>query len=96
LYPVDFGAPVEYVYLLSFEFPSSYLPEEIPKPLALSLPNTGGRFLFNCAAFSDKLTISSNLSLNKPLYSSEEYHALREIYARYIATLQSIVVLKKK
>jgi hypothetical protein len=96
LYPVDFGAPVEYVYLLTFEFPSGYLPEEIPKPLALSLPNAGGRFLFNCTAFQDKLTISSNLSLNKPLYSSEEYHALREIYSRYIATLQSIVVLKKK
>jgi hypothetical protein len=96
LYPVDLGVPVEYIYLLSLEFPQTYNVEELPKPIALAMPNSGGRFLFSINSLEGKLTLSCNLSLTKPLYTAAEYHALREIYARYIATLQSIIVLKKK
>jgi hypothetical protein len=96
LYPVDFGAPIEYVYLMTFEFPSNYNVEDIPKNLALSLPNAGGRFLFSVSQFSGKITVTSSLILTKSVYSAEEYHALREIYSRYIEALQSLIVLKKK
>jgi hypothetical protein len=96
LYPVDFGAPVEYIYLLSLEFPKDYVAEDLPKPVALSMPNAGGRILFNITPLDGKISLTCSLSLTKPLYTSEEYHALREIYSRYIATLQSVIVLKKK
>jgi hypothetical protein len=96
LYPVDFGAPVEYIYLLSLEFPKDYVAEDLPKPVALTMPNAGGRILFNITPLDGKISVTCSLSLTKPLYTSEEYHALREIYSRYIATLQSVVVLKKK
>ena len=95
-YPVDFGAPTEDVYLLTFEYPSAYELEDLPQNVAVALPNSGGKFLFSVTKFDGKLSVASTLTLHKPVYTSEEYHALREVYARYIATLQSIVVLKKK
>ena len=95
-YPVDFGAPTEYIYLLSFEFPASWEPEDLPQRVALALPNAGGRFLFGINKMLGKLNTTSSLTLSKPVYTSEEYHALRELYTRYIAMLQSMIVLKKK
>lgn len=94
-YPVDFGAPEERIYLITLEYPQSLVAEEIPQNIALAMPNAGGRFLFNVQQFPGKITVSCNLSLNKPVYTSEEYQALREIYTRYIALLQSMIVLKK-
>jgi hypothetical protein len=95
-YPVDFGAPTEYVYLLNLEFPASWEPEDLPQSVAIALPNAGGRFLFSVNKMPGKLNATSSLTLSRAVYSSEEYHVLREVYTRYIAILQSMIVLKKK
>ncbi len=96
MYPVDFGAPPEYIFLVSFEYPLTFIPEELPKSVALALPQGGGRYLLSVTNLNGKITISSSLSLTKPVYNSVEYHALKEIYSRYISDLQMQIVLKKK
>jgi hypothetical protein len=95
LYPVDYGAPIEYIDLISFEFPASYVPEDLPQNVAIALPNGGGRYLFSVTKLSGKLSITSTLSLTKSVYGPDEYHALKEVYSRYIATQQTQIVLKK-
>jgi transglutaminase-like putative cysteine protease len=95
LYPVDFGAPVENVYLLNFEFPDDYEVEDLPQNVASAMPNAGGRFLFSANKYAGKMVLSSTLLLTKSVYTSDEYHALKELYSRYIATQQSQIVLKK-
>jgi hypothetical protein len=40
--------------------------------------------------------MTSSLLLTKPVYTSEEYHALKEIFVRYIDVQQKQIVLKKK
>ena len=96
LYPVDFGAPTDVIYFLSLEIPETFAAEELPENVALILPAGGGKFLFSVSNLQDKVLMTSNLSLAKPVYSSEEYHYLRELYARYISIQQSQFVLKKK
>jgi transglutaminase-like putative cysteine protease len=96
LYPVDFGAPTETVYLLTLEYPSDYEPEDVPANVAIALPQGGGRMLFSVTKMSGKLILTSSLSLNKSVYTSEEYHPLKELYTRFISLQQAQFVLKKK
>jgi len=96
LYPVDFGPPTENIYVLTFEYPLGYEPEELPKNFALSMPQGGGRYLFNVTKLPGKISFTSSLSLNKSVYTSDEYHALKEIFSRFISAQQSQIVMKKK
>jgi hypothetical protein len=95
-FPVDFGAAQEQTYLLNLTIPPSYNVDELPKSMALSLPNGGGRYLFSVSQLGNKLSIISNLTLTHAIYSPAEYFNLREFYSRLIQAQQSQVVLKKK
>lgn len=95
-YPVDFGAPLEDVYILNLTIPADYEVEESPVPTSLALPKAGGKLFFNVAELGNKITITFNVSLNKPVYPADEYPSLREFFARLIQSQQSQIVLKKK
>lgn len=93
-YPVDFGAPTEYLHLISIEFPKEFEPQDMPSNMALSLPNGGGRYLFNISKLPGKITLTNALSLNKSVYPVEEYSFLKEVYNQYIDKQQTQIVLK--
>lgn len=95
-YPVDFGAPLDEVTILEFEYPPSYEVDEMPKSAALALPQNGGRYLFNMSNIGNKIHMTNNFTLNKSVYSSDEYHSLRELFARVVQNQQAQIVLKKK
>ena len=96
LYPVDFGSPQEEVLTLNLQNLSLYQVDELPAPVALTLPQGGGRFLFNVSNFTDRIAITSSFSINKAVYNSVEYHYLKELFARIVQINQSQIVLKKK
>jgi hypothetical protein len=96
LYPVDYGAPVENVFFLSLAYPSGMSIDEVPKNQALALQQNAGRYTFTITPSENKLSILSSLNLAKPVYSSQEYHDLKEMYSRIIQIHQSQIVLKKR
>ena len=96
LYPVDFGAPVESSYFVSIEIPEGNLLEEAPKSTAFGLPNNGGKCLVNAGVTGNKITLTCIITLTKPIYTSEEYHYLKEFFARVVQIQQSQFVFKKK
>jgi hypothetical protein len=96
LYPVDFGAPIEETVVLTLEYPENFTITDLPEKVALSLPNSGGRFLFDMQNLGNKLTMNSTFVINRTTYSSQEYHFLKELYNRVVAAQQSPVVLEKK
>jgi hypothetical protein len=95
-YPVDFGAALEEITLLEFEFPPAYEIDELPKSAALTLPQNGGRYLFNMTSLGNKIQMTSNLTLSKSVYSSDEYFLVRELFSRVVQNQQQQIVLKKK
>ena len=95
-YPVDFGVPLEEVVSMSIEYPAGYEIDELPGRVGLSLPAGGGRYLFTIQNTSNTLTMYSSLVINKPVFSSEEYHYLKELFSHVVATQQTDLVLKKK
>ncbi|HMG91787.1 MAG TPA: DUF3857 domain-containing protein [Chryseolinea sp.] len=96
MYPVDFGVPMEEVVSLTLEYPAGYELDELPGKVGLTLPSGGGRYLFTIQNTSNTLSMYSSLTINKPVFSSEEYHYLKELFSHVVATQQTDLVLKKK
>ncbi|MFM9837110.1 MAG: transglutaminase domain-containing protein [Cyclobacteriaceae bacterium] len=94
-FPVDFGVAQEETVLLTLEYPVNFHLDEVPKNIALAMPNKGGKFLFQCVNLGNKLTISYSLSLTKAIYDAQEYHSLKELFARIVQLRQTDLVLIK-
>ncbi|MEQ1587764.1 MAG: hypothetical protein ABL895_17900 [Cyclobacteriaceae bacterium] len=96
LYPVDFGAPLETTFLLNLDYPETYEVDDMPQGSALVLPQNGGRYSFNITNPVNKISMTSIISLAKVVYTSAEYHNLKELFSRIIDTHQSQIVLKRR
>lgn len=94
-YPVDFGAPLEETTLLKLDYQNLFAVDELPRSLATALPKSGGRFTFNVSNLNNAIQMTCNLTLNKSVYDSEEYHFLKEFFAKVVQTQESQFVLKK-
>ncbi|MEJ6980370.1 DUF3857 domain-containing protein [Pedobacter sp. P351] len=95
-YPVDMGAPSETKVIMVLKFPEKFEVISKPPALALSLPNNGGRLLTQSTLEGNTLLVSYNMQLKNSIYSSEEYHYLKEFYNKIIQTQQADIILKKK
>ena len=95
-FPVDLGAPLEEVIMVTVALPAGYAVEELPKGIAVDLPDGGGRFTYGVQPLGNNLQIVSRTSLARPFYSAEEYAYLREFFARIMAKQGEQLVIKKK
>ncbi|ALI98888.1 DUF3857 domain-containing protein [Rufibacter tibetensis] len=95
-YPVDFGYPLEEVYMCSFTLPEGYVVEELPKNILVSLPENGGSFTYALEVAENKIKVTSKLNIAKPIFLAQEYALLKEFYNQIIAKHAEQIVLKKK
>lgn len=95
LYPVDFGAPMTYTFVLNLAYPEDYKISELPKPTAISLPDNRGQYSFLVQDLNNRLSIRTVLKTSN-IYSSEEYHALKELFARMVQINKMDIVFEKK
>ena len=87
---------MESTFILILDFPDSYLVDEVPKSVAMALPQNGGKFLVNITSRENKVSLTSIINLSKVVYSADEYHTLKELFNRIVNVQQSQIVLKKK
>jgi hypothetical protein len=95
LYPVDFGSTTDDRITISIELPESVQVVNLPERIALALPNDGGRFIFDARQEGRMIVISSWLSLNKPIFSSGEYHYLKELFSRIVQVQNTDIIFRK-
>ncbi len=95
-YPVDFGSPIERIYVTKIALPKGYAIEELPKSQIFMLPGNSAKYAFNAVMVGDVINITSNLQINKSLFLQDEYPDLREFYNRVVAKQAEQIVLKKK
>ena len=96
LFPVDFGAALEEILILNLTYPPDFALDEVPAKVALKLPANGGHFIFEVSDGSNKLSMANTLVIAKPVFTSQEYHYLKELFNNVIATEQTQLVFKKK
>ena len=94
-FPVDFGMLQQETVHLTLTLPPGYV-ADLPKPIHIALPNQGGRYLYVASSPAPgTVELLSRLTLDKPLYNTEEYHALRELYSQMLAKQAEALVIKK-
>jgi hypothetical protein len=96
IYPIDFGHSFDEVYIAKLKIPEGYIIDELPKSKAMALPQNASKFLFNVTATGNLINISSTLSINRNLFTQEEYPNLREFFSQVVAKQAEQIVLKKK
>ncbi len=94
-YPIDFAHPMEETFMATYEFPKDYSIVEMPKNIALNLPENAGKFTYLTAVNENKITLTSRIQFRKALYYAEEYPFLQEFFDKVVAKHQEQIVLKK-
>ena len=95
LYPVDLGMLHQEIIFLTLTLPPGYA-AELPKPVTLALPAQGGRYVYTASSPAPgTVQLLSRLTLDKPVYTADEYQALREFYRQMLAKQAEALVIKK-
>ena len=95
-YPVDFGYPKKTNYVLSLQIPDNYQVKQLPKKVAISLPNKGGSFVFKINQRNNIISLYTRIITSKRSYTSEEYFSLKEFFKQIIKTENSYITLERK
>lgn len=95
-YPVDFGSAIEKVYMCKLTLPEGYAVDELPQSRLMVLPGNAAKYVFNVTQSGNSIVITSNMQINKNLFTQEEYPNLREFYTQVVAKQAEQIVLKKK
>ncbi len=98
VYPVDYGSPIEKVYLCKITAPDGYVLDQAPEGKILMLPGNAARYIFNVASSPNGnwVSVTSNFQINKSIFSQQDYLDLREFYNQVVAKQSEQIVFKKK
>lgn len=96
LYPVEMPSRLSDTYIFKIKTPEGYEIEELPKPQVLSLPNGGGRYMYNVGQIGDDVQVMVKLSLSKTEYGTDAYGGLKELFNLILAKQDQQIVFKEK
>ncbi|RDC64523.1 DUF3857 domain-containing protein [Adhaeribacter pallidiroseus] len=96
LYPVDLGTAIEQLFTITIDYPQDFEAVSLPQAVAITLPNNGGKYLFQASTIGNRVSLSSVITLNKPLYSPQEYHYLKAFFGKVVQTYQEQIFFQKK
>lgn len=95
-YPVDFAYPFKRLYSFYFEIPENMEVVQIPKSKGFSLENKGGLFILKSLIDKNVIKIFVNFSINRKIFNSEDYAALKEYFNQIIIAENDFIKLRKK
>ncbi|UTW64819.1 DUF3858 domain-containing protein [bacterium SCSIO 12643] len=93
--PIDLGAIINNTYSLQLTIPQGYDVESVPRAIMITLPNKGGKFIFQASQIGQKIIVSMRLDIKKSIFPLNEYNYLREFYSQIIEKQNEKIVLKK-
>jgi hypothetical protein len=94
-FPVDFGCPHVENYSITLSIPEQYELLEKPENTSFKLGNDDILYTITCSEMDKKLIINSTLRINKTSYTTKEYAALRDLFAKVIRSQARVAVMKK-
>lgn len=94
-YPVDFGKTTDRTFICKLTIPENYHAEELPTSKVFMLPENAARFVYNVQVTGNVISITSMLSINRSLFTQNDYPHLREFYNMIVAKHAEQIVLKK-
>ena len=96
LYPVDYGYKRSERYLFTLTVPDEYEIKRVPESKVISLPNKGGSMKLSVMKKGNVITLFYTFNLAQTVYSTVEYHYLKEFYNRIIKVQDTFIELGKR
>ncbi|MCA5005842.1 DUF3857 domain-containing protein [Sphingobacterium bovistauri] len=87
-YDVDLGARKIEKHSVEIELPEGFTFNHGPKHMNMVLPDNSARYYYKSSTSENKLTVAQQLSLDKAIYTSQEYFGLKELFSRVIQHMQ--------
>lgn len=96
-YPIDFGYPMKYQYILNMKIPEGYKLKSLPEGKDFTLPNSGGLLKLSVIDNeSGTLNLFFTFDLNSAHYSNEYYSGIKQLFNEAVnGQNQSLIVLEK-
>jgi len=95
-FPVDFAYPFKETYRITVNFPEDYEIDKLPKGGIYKLPEENGSFAITYLTEGKTLMVKSSISVNKSLYTPEEYFDLQALFKAIVEKQAEQIVFKKK
>jgi len=96
-YPVDFGYPMKYQYILNVKIPDGYKLKSIPDTKSVTIPNNGGVLKLNVTENQiGSLNLFFTFELNGTHYTNDYYSGIKEFFNEAVKSQnQSLIVLER-
>lgn len=94
-FPVDFGNPRGETYVVLIEIPEGYSVEEIPESTKIITEDKMASYTLSCSTSGNRIQIQRRIEFKKPIYSPDEYLALKKIFDMILEKDGEQIVLKK-
>ncbi|MFH0843071.1 MAG: DUF3857 domain-containing protein [Bacteroidota bacterium] len=94
-FPIDFGAPIRELLVLSLEVPPGFSVIEKPADASIILGKVYGKYEFICQTVGNKVMIKSLLEIDKTVFQPSEYSTIRDFYSKVLKKQAELVVIKK-
>ena len=95
-FPVDFATPWKESNRVFISIPQGYKIEQLPKPLAIGLPNNLGVFKYQIMQSGNKIRVTSILQFNNGIIAPQYYSALKDFYSQLVKKQTEKIVLIKE
>ena len=95
-FPIDFGYPLAYKYIIQIKVPEGYILESKPKPIILKIPDGLGEFKYIPNFLGENISLSVSFEIKKALVSADKYLFLKEFFNQMIAKENEQIVLTKQ
>lgn len=96
LYPVEISSPISDTYVFKIAVPEGYEIEELPKAQVISLPNRGGKYMYNAGQVGESIQVMVRLTLSQTQYSADSYGSLKELFNIILSKQDQQIVFKEK
>lgn len=94
-FPIDFMVPMEETFIYNYTIPAGYRIETQPQNAIVTLPENGGKYIFSITAAGNSINVISKISIDRPIFGTDEYPYLKEFYNQILAKHAEQIVLKK-
>jgi hypothetical protein len=94
IYPLDLSTGIAKSFIGNYKLPDGYVIEEMPKTEVITLPERGGRFIFQVKQTGNVIQINSTMSVSKLTFVPDDYPVLREFFERVVQKHAQPIIIK--
>ncbi len=95
-YPVDFAYQKQETVIVKITIPEDFEIVEIPETIKMYLNKNSANFIYQINAQDNNIILNFKYTINKELFSSDEYADLKEFFNQIIIKHSQPIILKKK